>query len=69
MNKIILNLGCGRTALKNAINVDFSIHDCCDLKMDLSKFPWKWRNNSVDEIYMLYFLEHFDKDTVLAIFR
>ncbi|MFH1048249.1 MAG: hypothetical protein V1732_01145 [Patescibacteria group bacterium] len=69
MKKVILNLGCGRCYIKNAINVDFLINDCCDLVVNLNEFPWEWREDSVDEIYMLYFLEHFDKDIVIKIFK
>lgn len=69
MRKIILNLGSGRTHIKNAINVDFFETGHCDQVVDLSKFPWPWEDNSVDEIYMLYFIEHFDSAQVITIFK
>lgn len=69
MKKIILNLGCGRTYIKNAINVDFFLKEYCDKVLDLSKFPWPWGNNSIDKVYLLHFIEHFDSDRVITIFK
>jgi len=61
-----LNLGCGNNTINGYINVD--LRDPCDLKIDLSQFPWPWESNSVDEILMFDFLEHFSyrvTDTML----
>ena len=53
-----LNLGCGPDLKDGYTNVDFR-----DLpgaqKVDLSKFPWPWKDGEVDEVLMLDFLEHF----------
>ena len=67
--KIILNLGCGKTYIKDAINVDFGETKYCDQVVDLNQIPWIWANNSVDEIYMLHILEHFDIDMRIKIFK
>lgn len=69
MKKVILNIGCGKTYIKNAINVDFFETRYCDQVVDLAKFPWPWKDNSADEIYMLYFIEHFDSLQVIKIFK
>ena len=69
MGKVILNLGCGKTYIKNAINVDFFETGYCDKVLDLSKLPWPWEDNSIDEVYLLHFIEHFDSDRVIAIFK
>ena len=53
-----LNLGCGPDDKSGYINVDF-FDERADEKVDLSKFPWPWQNDSIDEILMLDFLEHF----------
>lgn len=57
MEQFILNLGCGNNKIKGALNVD--ITDTADWKVDLSKFPWVWADESVDGIYMVHVLEHF----------
>lgn len=54
-----LNLGCGKDIKPDYINVDFFEKSPHILNIDLSKFPWPFENNSVDEILMLDFLEHF----------
>lgn len=69
MKKVILNLGCGRTYIKNAINVDFFEIGYCDQVVNLNKFPWPWEDNSINEIYMLYFIEHFNSIQVINIFK
>lgn len=58
----ILNLGSGTYPMPNAINVDIRKIPGVDMVMDLTRFPWKWKNDSVDGIYMFHVLEHF-KDT------
>lgn len=67
--KKVLNLGCGKSVIKNAINVDFFQTECCDLVVDLSRFPWPWESGSIDEVYMLNFIEHFSCEQVKKIFK
>lgn len=53
-----LNLGCGPDVRAGYDNIDFRpVHGA--EQVDLSKFPWPWRDSSADEILMLDFLEHF----------
>ena len=54
-----LNLGCGNDIREGYVNVDFRKTHPSVLQVDLSKFPWPFENDSVDEILMLDFLEHF----------
>ena len=69
MKKAMLHLGCGRTYIKNAVNVDFFETKYCDQVVDLNEFPWPWKDNSIDEIYMLYFIEHFDSAQLINILK
>ncbi|MGY4884211.1 MAG: class I SAM-dependent methyltransferase [Nanobdellota archaeon] len=58
MEKIKLNLGCGRDNLKGYINCDWSDEVGADKIMDLNKrFPFK--DNYADEILLSHVLEHF----------
>lgn len=57
-DKIYLNLGCGDTPIVNARNVDIVKGKHVDEVIDLCKFPWKWKDESIDGIYMIHFLEH-----------
>lgn len=54
-----LNLGCGRDIRQGYVNIDLHPGLGVDEVADLSKFPWFWNDESVDEILMLDFLEHF----------
>lgn len=58
--QIILNLGSGTLPMANAINVDVRKIPGVDMVVDLTSFPWKWKNNSIDGIYMFHVLEHFE---------
>lgn len=69
MKKVVLNLGCGRTYIKNAVNVDFAETKYYDQVIDLNKFPWPWEDNSIDEVYTLYFIKHFNSAQVINIFK
>lgn len=54
-----LHLGCGRNPKEGFINIDMYDIPGVDLVHDLSKFPWPFEDNSVDEIFSSHFLEHF----------
>lgn len=53
-----LNLGCGDKLMPGYVNVD--ICGSPDLICDLSKFPWPFEDNSVEEVFAEHFLEHVD---------
>lgn len=58
-NKVILNLGCGKTRIPNSIGVDFSSHsEFVDVVHDLDIIPYPFKSNTVDEIHMYHVLEH-----------
>lgn len=52
-----LDLGCGNRKQDGFIGVDLYAPNA-DIKCDLFKFPWPWKDNTVDEIYCSHFLEH-----------
>ena len=56
----ILDLGCGRRKIKDAIGVDRVKLDTVDIVHDLTKFPYPFGDNSIDKIYCSHILEHFD---------
>lgn len=63
-----LNLGCGPDLKDGYVNADF--RDIPGVtKVDLSKFPWPWPDDSVDQILMLDFLEHFPYRKTTTIIR
>lgn len=56
-----LNLGSGKNPKEGFLNVDK--FGTPDVKHDLEVFPWPWKDNSVDEIYMNHVLEHLGETT------
>lgn len=54
-----LNLGCGHVRLDGFVNVDLA---GSDQDVDLSVFPWPWKDGTVDEIVASHILEHFSKE-------
>lgn len=54
-----LNLGCGSDVKEGYTNVDFR-EVAGVTKVDLSIFPWPFKDESADEILMFDFLEHFE---------
>lgn len=55
-----LDLGCGRNKVEGFTGVDLYAPDA-DVKLDLTKFPWPWKDGSVDEIHASHFIEHLDQ--------
>lgn len=60
MKTLKLNLGCGTKYLKDYINCDILGNVKADMKFDLNKFPYPFKDNSVDEILIDNVLEHLD---------
>ena len=52
-----LDLGCGRNKQPGFIGVDLYSPDA-DVKHDLFKFPFPWKDSTVDEIFCSHFVEH-----------
>lgn len=57
MKTLKYDLACGQNKQKGFIGVD--IAGDCDIKCDLTKFPWKFaKSNSVDELFISHYVEH-----------
>ncbi len=54
---IKLDLGCGLCPKEGFEGVDFFTPTATH-QVNLMKFPWPWKDNSVDEIFTSHFLEH-----------
>lgn len=60
-----LNLGSHDKRIENYVNVDALNLPNVDINHDLTKFPYPFENDSIDEILMVEVLEHISfKDTV-----
>lgn len=57
-NKIVLNLGCGDTRMPSAVNIDSVKLKNVDMVLDMEKFPYPFKDNSVDEVHLYFVLEH-----------
>ncbi len=55
-----LNLGCGFAIKKGYTNVDYIKNKGVDIVHDLNSFPYPFKDNSADEIYMSDVLEHLE---------
>lgn len=54
-----LDLACGNNKQKGFIGVDFPKKGTqADIEHDLLKFPWPFKDNSVDSMFCSHFLEH-----------
>ena len=54
----ILDLGCGKKKRPGAIGVDYSDRHNADVIHDLNSFPYPFKDNEFDEIYLDNVLEH-----------
>lgn len=62
MEKVILNLGCGNTRIPGSIGVDVKkIEDYVDIVHDLNKVPYPFEDDSVDEVWLIFVLEHLNE--------
>jgi len=61
MNKIKLNLGCGKDYRKGWINVDIDKSLRPDVVCDFNHFPYPFEDNYADYILMDGVLEHLDR--------
>lgn len=60
MVKTKLNLGCGKNPLEGYINVDITPFPKVDALFNFDCFPYPFKDNSFDEIYLDNVLEHLD---------
>lgn len=59
MEKVIVNLGCGKVRIPGSIGVDrVAIENYVDIVHDLDQLPYPFADNSVDEIHFYHVLEH-----------
>ena len=56
-----LDLGCGQNKQEGFTGVDLYAPGV-DVKCDLFKFPWPWKDGAVDEIHCSHFVEHIPQD-------
>ena len=67
-----LNLGCGKRKLKgNWINVDKYKNENVDIVHNLNVFPYPFKDNSINHIYMYHVLEHLENpyDVLMECYR
>ncbi len=56
-SELKLDLGCGQSPKEGFEGVDLYAANAKH-KVDLFRYPWKWADNSVDEIHCSHFMEH-----------
>lgn len=54
----VLNLGCGRKRMDDAVNLDASAEVGADVVHDLSQFPWPLESDSFDRVFAFDVIEH-----------
>ncbi len=57
-----LNLGCGSDIKKGFVNIDL-YSDEADIKWDLDKYPYPFKDNTFDFIFASHIIEHLDDPT------
>ncbi|MFH1451642.1 MAG: methyltransferase domain-containing protein [archaeon] len=55
-----LNVGCGRDIMNGYVNLDFVKLPGVNVVHDLRKFPWPFKENEFDKIFISHYLEHVD---------
>lgn len=53
-----IDLACGQSKREGFFGVDIADVEGVDLACDLSKFPWPFEDDSVDEIFASHYVEH-----------
>lgn len=53
-----LNLACGQIKMDGFLGIDKVKTKATDKIMDLEKYPWKFEDESVDEIHCSHYVEH-----------
>ena len=57
-----VNLACGQTKEEGWIGVDYVKAKGVDIVHDLTKYPWPFKDNSVDEVFVSHYIEHIPYD-------
>ncbi len=60
MEKSILDIGCGTDKVQGAVGIDRVKLPGVDVVHDLNKFPYPFKNETFDEVYLLDVIEHLD---------
>ena len=55
-----LNIACGNSKVDGYVGIDISKNVGADIVHDLKKYPWPFKDNSVDEAICSHFIEHLD---------
>jgi predicted SAM-dependent methyltransferase len=53
-----LDLACGKGKQEGFTGVDISPDSDADQVVDLTQFPWPWKDDSVDELFSSHYVEH-----------
>lgn len=53
-----INMGCGKDIRKGWLNIDYKKVRGVDKVVDLNKFPYPFKDNSADEIFMDHVFDH-----------
>jgi len=69
MDKVIINFGCGFDKVKGAINVDINPKVEPDVVHDLTAFPYPFKNEYADEVYLSHVMEHIKRIFHSRIYR
>jgi SAM-dependent methyltransferase len=65
LDKVILNLGCGKTKIPSSIGVDrVLIPGYVDVVHDLNLLPYPFQDDYADEIHFYHVIEHLDNPLV-----
>ncbi|MDX2504765.1 MAG: methyltransferase domain-containing protein [Gammaproteobacteria bacterium] len=60
-DKVVVNLGCGRTHIPGSVGVDCAeLPGYVDIVHDLNQTPYPFDNSSIDELHLYHVLEHLD---------
>jgi SAM-dependent methyltransferase len=59
---IKVNLACGQTKEEGWIGVDYVKAKGVDIVHNLNKYPWPFKDASVDEVFASHYLEHIPHD-------
>jgi len=65
IEELKLNLACGNNRIEGYFGIDAFKTEACDYVMDLQKYPWDIKSESVEEIICSHYVEHINHDSTL----